>query len=215
MSSRTKKLAIALGTAGLAAGGFGAASLGANTASAASQVTTFPMVRSAAAEAGGAGCIPNAAATVKVTRSGIVEIMDVNVSGLPKNTDFDLFVIQVPNKPFGVSWYQGDLETDKNGNGHGRYRGRFSVETFAIAPDVAPAPSVHSSGSFPDATSNPAFAPIHTYHLGLWFNDPADAGKAGCPTTVTPFNGEHNAGIQALSTRQAPDDHGPLRDVVS
>lgn len=211
MSPRRTKLAIALGTAGIAVAGFGAA-LGSNTASAASQVATFPMVRSAGAEA--AGCIANAAATVKVTRSGIVEIMDVNVSGLPKNTDFDLFVLQVPNTPFGVSWYQGDLETDKNGNGHGRYRGRFSVETFAIAPNTAPAPSVHSSPT-PDATSNPAFGPIHTYHLGLWFNSPVDAGKAGCPTGVTPFNGEHNAGIQAMSTRQAPDDHGPLRDVVS
>ncbi len=211
MSARKSKLAIALGTAGIAVAGFGAA-LGSNTASAAPQITTFPMVRSQGAEA--AGCIANAAATVTVARSGIVEIMDVKVSGLPKNTDFDLFVTQVPNGPFGVSWYQGDLETDKNGNGSGRYRGRFSVETFAIAPNTAPAPSVHST-PIPDATSNPPFGPIHTYHLGLWFNSPADAGKAGCPTTVTPFNGEHNAGIQAMSTRQAPDDHGPLRDVVS
>ncbi len=215
MSARKSKLAIALGTAGIAVAGFGAA-LGSNTASAAPQVTAFPMVRSQAASQGAAaaGCIAHAAATVTVARSGIVEIMDVRVSGLPKNTDFDLFVTQVPNAPFGVSWYQGDLETDKNGNGHGRYRGRFSVETFAIAPNVAPAPSVHSTPT-PDATSNPAFGPIHTYHLGLWFNSPVDAGKAGCPTGVTPFNGEHNAGIQAMSTRQAPDDHGPLRDVVS
>jgi hypothetical protein len=54
---------------------------------------------------------------------------------------------------------------------------------------------------------------VHTYHLGLWFNSPADAAKAGCPSTVTPFNGEHNAGIQALSTRQFQDQHGPLRRI--
>jgi hypothetical protein len=27
---------------------------------------------------------------------------------------------------------------------------------------------------------------------------------------VTPFNGDHNAGIQALSTTQFPKDKGPL-----
>jgi hypothetical protein len=30
---------------------------------------------------------------------------------------------------------------------------------------------------------------------------------------VTPFNGEHNAGIQALSSRNFVDALGPLRDV--
>jgi hypothetical protein len=210
MSYRTK-IALAAGAAGLAAAGF---ALAATASSAAPQPKTvnFGMVRSAAAQ--GAGCLANAHASVKVTPNGITEIMDVDVSGMPANTDFDLFVIQVPNAPFGVSWYQGDLETDADGNGHGEYVGRFSVETFAVAPGTAAAPSVHSS-PIADATSNPAFGPIHTYHLGLWFNDPADAGKAGCPTAVTPFNGDHNAGVQALSTRNAPDDKGPLRHVVS
>jgi hypothetical protein len=36
----------------------------------------------------------------------------VHATGLPKRTDFDLFVIQVPNAPFGVGWYQGDLRTN-------------------------------------------------------------------------------------------------------
>jgi len=36
----------------------------------------------------------------------------------------------------------------------------------------------------------------------------------GCPDTVTPFNGEHRAGIKALSTRNFPDDRGPLREVA-
>jgi hypothetical protein len=69
-----------------------------------------------------------------------------------------------------------------------------------------------------DATTNPAFNPVQTYHLGLWFNSPADAFAAGCqasPTAMTPFNGEHNAGTQALSTRNFPNDHGPLRNVQS
>ena len=210
MSYRTKAV-LAAGAASLAVAGFGLAATASNAAPQPKTVNVG-MVRSAAAQ--GAGCLANAHANVKITPNGITEIMDVDASGLPANTDFDLFVIQVPNAPFGVSWYQGDLETDASGNGHGEYVGRFSVETFAVAPGTAPAPSVHSS-PIPDATSNPAFGPIHTYHLGLWFNSPTDAGKAGCPTAVTPFNGEHNAGVQALSTRNAPDDKGPLRHVVS
>ena len=60
-----------------------------------------------------------------------------------------------------------------------------------------------------------ATEPIYTYHLGLWFNSPQDAQKAGGPSTVTRFNGEHNAGIQVLNTQTAdfPDDFGPLRHV--
>jgi hypothetical protein len=56
---------------------------------------------------------------------------------------------------------------------------------------------------------------IHQYHLGLWFGSPNDAAAAHCPATITPFSGEHNAGIQVLNTRNFPDDHGPLRQVTS
>jgi hypothetical protein len=171
--------------------------------------TTFKMVVSAGAKT----CVPNASATVKITPSGPVEIMDVTVQGLPANTEFDFFVIQVPKAPFGVSWYQGDIVTDKQGRGHERFVGRFSVETFAVAPGSAPAPVVFS-GAFPDASLNPPFNPIQMYHLGLWFGSPNSAQAAGCPATVTPFNGEHNAGIQALNTSNFPDDHGPLRNVT-
>jgi hypothetical protein len=169
---------------------------------------TFPMVVNAAAKT----CLPNASATVRIQPAGAVEIMDVAVQGLPPKTDFDFFVLQVPKAPFGVAWYQGDIETDKNGRGHGHFVGRFSIETFAVATGPAPAPVVFN-GPFPDASLNPPFNPIQMYHLGLWFNSPADAQAAGCPATVTPFNGEHNAGIQVLNTSNAPDDFGPLRKV--
>jgi hypothetical protein len=92
--------------------------------------------------------------------------------------------------------------------------GRFSIETFIVAPGSAPAPVVHDTPPFPDASSNTATAPVHTFHLGLWFNSSVDAAAAGCPGAPTPFNGDHNAGAQALSTRNFPDDHGPLRDLT-
>jgi len=167
---------------------------------------TFNMQVSAGAKT----CLPNASARVKIIPGGAVDIMEVTVQGLPPKTEFDFFVLQVPKAPFGVAWYQGDLQTDRNGRGSQRYIGRFNIETFAVAPGSAPAPSVFN-GPFPNATVNPSFNPIQMYHLGMWFNSPHDAAAAGCSATVTPFNGEHNAGIQVLNTSNFPDDNGPLR----
>ena len=171
----------------------------------------FDMRRSAAAIAG--NCLPNAHGDVTVVSLGPVEQMDVDVEGLPPNTEFDFFVIQIPNAPFGLAWYQGDIETGPLGRGHRRFVGRFNVETFIVAqpPEGQQAPNVHRQPPFPDATANPATEPIHTFHLGLWFGSPQDAFAAGCPATVTRFNGEHNAGIQVLSTRQFANPDGPLR----
>jgi hypothetical protein len=157
-------------------------------------------------------CLPDARAEVHIKSAGPVEVMTVDATGLPPQTNFDFFVLQVPKSPFGVAWYQGDLETNHDGEAHGRFVGRFSIETFAVAPGQAQAP-VLFDGPFPDASINPAFNPIQMYHLGVWFNSPADAQKAGCAATVTPFNGEHNAGIQVLNTAQFPDDQGPLRQI--
>lgn len=170
---------------------------------------TFKMVVSAGAKA----CLPNASATVTIIPEGAVDVMEVTVSGLTPNTDFDFFVIQVPKSPFGIAWYQGDIETDGTGRGHQRFVGRFSIETFSVATGSASAPVVFNNGAFPDASLNPPFNPIQMYHLGLWFNSPNDAQNHGCPATVTPFNGEHNAGIQVLNTSNFLDDNGPLRNV--
>jgi hypothetical protein len=57
--------------------------------------------------------------------------MKVRVKGLPPNTEFDFFVIQVPNTPFGLSWYQGDIET--NDNGRGRKRRGTVADADALA----------------------------------------------------------------------------------
>ena len=173
----------------------------------------FNMVVSAGARA----CLPHATARVTIRSLGPVERMRVEVSGLRPNTDYDFFVIQVPKAPFGLSWYQGDIETDDHGRGSGEFIGRFNIETFIVAPGVAPAPVVHHQPPFPDASSNPATAPVHTFHLGLWFNSPDDALQAGCTDrmrVVTPFNGDHTAGIQVLNTSNFPDLAGPLRQLM-
>ena len=158
-------------------------------------------------------CLPDAKAKVEITSDGTAEDMFIVASGLPPNTGFDFFVIQVPTAPFGLAWYQGDVQSDADGDAVQHFRGRFSIETFIVAPGVALAPRVFNDQPFPDAAQNPATNPVQTYHLGIWFNSPADAQAAGCPNTMTPFNGKHNAGIQVLNTSTYRDDHGPLRDL--
>lgn len=168
---------------------------------------TFAMVPTGGVEA----CIKAAKGRVTITHSPLlVENMHVEVTGLPKNTDFDLFVIQVPNSPFGLAWYMGDMLTDNNGEAVGDFVGRFQIGTFIVALGVAPAPKVLPD----DATSNPATAPVQLYHLGLWFDSPTDAQKAGCSSNLTPFNSTHNAGVQILNTSNFPNLSGPLRHVT-
>ena len=54
---------------------------------------------------------------------------------------------------------------------------------------------MHEGPPFPDAATNPQFAPVHQFHLGLWFDSANAARAAGCTgeeLVRTPFNGEHN-----------------------
>jgi hypothetical protein len=194
----------ALGLTGLAAGAEGADDLPLAAVVPPGSIT-FEMVPSI----GAASCLaPNAHAHVTVSNVVVGQNLHVEVENLPANIPIALFIIQVPNTPFGLSWYQGDMETDAQGRAEGDFVGIFSVETFTLAPGVAPAPVV-----FPDnAAANPATPPIQMYHVGLWFGDPNDNARLGCPG-VTPFDGDHEAGIQALNTSNFANARGPLRDL--
>lgn len=146
-------------------------------------------------------CLPHAAGHATITRGSLNDVMTVSVSGMPANTGFDLFVIQEPAAPFGVSWYQTDIQAGSTGTGSATVRGVFNIETFSLSPG-----------------GTATFAPTHQYHLGLWFNDPTVPFTLGCEpgaTTpiVTPFNGEQHAGIQVLNTAEFPVNAGPLSHV--
>lgn len=184
----------AIGVAGLSAG---------PAVAQVSDSVTFRMVPSA----GAASCLSSdAGAKVRLTNVKIGQKLHVQVANLPANIPIAIFIIQVPNTPFGLSWYQGDLETNARGRAVGDVVGIFNQETFTLAPGVAPAPVV-----FPDnAAANPATPPIQMYHVGIWFGDPADGDELGCPG-VTPFDGDHEAGIQILNTSNFEDANGPLR----
>ncbi|HET8826229.1 MAG TPA: hypothetical protein VFM77_13920 [Terriglobales bacterium] len=157
--------------------------------------------------AGAAACLKTTAAgRVTLNDLGLVQNLHVETTNLPPNTEFTVFLLQVPHSPFGLSWYQGDIRTNADGRAVGDFTGIFSKETFIIAPNVAPAPQVFRD----DAASNPATPPVQIYHMGIWFADPNAAAAAGCPGTVTPFDGDHQAGIQVLNTTNFPDATGPL-----
>ena len=77
----------------------------------------------------------------KIESVGPVEIMDVKVEGLPPNTDFDFFVIQIPHAPFGLAWYQGDIETNRYGSAMERSSGASVSRLSSLRPPALPAPA--------------------------------------------------------------------------
>jgi hypothetical protein len=78
-------------------------------------------------------CLPHAGGRVTIIPGSQNDTMEVSIFGMPANADFDLFVIQQPNKPFGVSWYQTDVNADRHGFGHA---------TVRADPSVPPGPMV-------------------------------------------------------------------------
>jgi hypothetical protein len=201
---RRTKTWTAVGLGAMAAAGALAVSVGLPSASAASAAGhshshsfSFKLVPSP----GIAACLPHAGGSVTITPGRLNDTMKVSVHGLPAKSEFDLFVIQQPLKPFGVSWYQTDVDANSSGSGTATVRGVFDSETFSVSPG-----------------GTVTFAPTHQFHLGLWFNNPNTPFKRGCEPgatapTVTPFNGKQHAGIQVLNTSQFPVNAGPLSRV--
>ena len=170
---------------------------------------SFPLSLSA-----GLQCLPEAFGNVTLNSLGIVEEMHIQVNNMPANTDFDVFVIQQPNAPFGLAWYEGDLLTDAGGSGVTDLIGRFSFGSFIVAPGSTAAPVTQTAGPFPDASTNLGKeGPVQLYHVGIWFDSAQEAQKLGCTSSlvVTPFNSGHQAGIQVLnSANPAFKAIGPL-----
>jgi hypothetical protein len=158
---------------------------------------TFKLVPSP----GIAKCLPKASGQAWITPGSLNDVMKVALYGMPANAQFDLFVIQLPDKPFGVSWYQSDINVGSNGSGSATVQGIFDKETF----------SVSTGGTV-------TFQPTHQFHLGVWFNDPRLPFRLGCEPgvtapIVTPFNGEQHAGIQVVNTGNFPNNAGPLSHI--
>jgi hypothetical protein len=144
---------------------------------------------------------PDPHVKVTVRRGDLNDRATIHLTGFKPNLGFDLFTIQhspqtatgAPdaNPSVGLAWYQTDLQVDRHGNGEARIRTVLLDQIFGIDKDVA-------------------LAPTNTFHLGFWFNNPADATNCNF-TGSTPFNGEHHAGPLAFVTRPNPVTNlGPL-----
>ena len=144
------------------------------------------------------------AATVTVTRGELHDTLTLKATNLKPNLGFDLFTIENTNLladgdadpnfvNFGLAWYQTDVQANKYGDANVTINTILLDQIFGFDP-----------------ASN--LAPTHTFHVGFWFNKPADAEACGFDVnTPTPFNGEQNAGPNAMiSLPNAKTNLGPL-----
>jgi hypothetical protein len=140
-------------------------------------------------------------ATVTVVEGNLNDTLTLKLKNVKPNLGFDLFTIQRTNllasgaldpdfTSFGLAWYQSDVQADKNGNGMVKIQTILVDQIFGFDPDVS-------------------LSPTNTFHLGFWFNNPADATACGF-TGTTPFNGEHNAGPNAMISVPTASGLGPL-----
>jgi hypothetical protein len=147
---------------------------------------------------------PTPSATVTVKRGHLHDTLTLTASNLKPKLGFDLFTIQNTNllangqpdpnfQNFGLAWYQTDLQANSHGEA------QVTINTILLDQIFG----------FDPAASLP---PTHTFHVGFWFTNPQDAAACGFdPSKPTPFNGEQNAGPNAMiSLPNENTDLGPL-----
>ncbi len=147
---------------------------------------------------------PHRQPTVEVTvdRGKDNDTATLRLRNFKPDLQFDLFTVQNSNQNadgspvagftnFGLAWYQSDIHVGHNGSASVKVKTILLDQIFGFDPAVK-------------------LDPTNTFHLGFWFNDPADAAACGF-TGTTPFNGEHQAGPLAFITRpDARTTLGPL-----
>jgi hypothetical protein len=145
----------------------------------------FHLVPSSAALA---KCMPHARVniTVKLRTDKIgKDIFIVDASGLPANTSFTTFLLEVPGAPFGAAEYIGDVDSNKYGRAHAEFE---LIVQEAFASTLVDGKRVR----------------VDLNHVGMWFADPAaDDFCLGKNSPVTPFDGDGEAGVQAFNSSNA------------
>jgi hypothetical protein len=157
----------------------------------------------AACLSNGAGA-PTPKATVTVVRGKLNDTLFLRLSNVRPNLAFDLFTVEkstlhadgtpnpaVPN--VGMAWYQSDIQADSKGNAEAQIKTILLDQIFGVDQSTL-------------------LPPTNTFHVGFWFNNPADAAACGFNVAApTPFNGEHQAGPLAMISLPNKDTNlGPL-----
>ncbi|HXR36628.1 MAG TPA: hypothetical protein VN754_11790, partial [Candidatus Binataceae bacterium] len=123
-------------------------------------------------------CLQSAAtvtpsATVVIKQNEANDDLTIVALGIKPNLAFDLFTVQNSNllasgsvnpafKNFGLAWYQTDLQADAFGRIGATIRSILINQIFGF-----------------DAGTTPPLPPTNTFHVGFWFNNPADANVPG------------------------------------
>ncbi len=137
-----------------------------------------------------ARCMPHARVrvTLKSTTDQVgFDRFKVRARGLPRNTDFTVFLLQTAGAPFGAAEYIGDITSNKRGNASNEFR---------LIVDEA----------FSSTIVNGQRVRVDLNRVGMWFADPADDDFCrATPGTnmVTPFDGDNEAGVQAFNSANA------------
>ncbi len=130
-------------------------------------------------------CLPNATARVtffpKEEIRG-VDTLDLKAEGLAANTTFAVFLTELPVAPFGAVEYIGEFTTNTEGRG--------SMRVDAIIEEAF-------------AFNNVTGVRKDLNHVVIWFADP-NADEFCVPGSApTPFEGNGQAGIAVLSSRNS------------
>src|SRR5262245_45157502 len=133
-----------------------------------------------------AACMPNAHVTVTVRLATDVrgfDVFHVEGDGLPPNTTFTVFLLEMARAPFGAAEYIGDFTSDDQGQADNTFR-LIVAEAFS---------STLVGGQRTRVELN---------QVGAWFADPAGDDFCFGPGggAVTPFDGDNEAGVQAFNS---------------
>ena len=127
--------------------------------------------------------LPNAAASVAVFPSEDVrgvDILDLHAEGLRPYTTFAGLLTEMPVAPFGAVQYIGDFTTNAAGRG--------SVRVEAIIDEAF-------------AFNNITGVCTELNHMVFWFADPNDDEDCVPGSPPTPFDGDDEAGVAAMSSK--------------
>jgi hypothetical protein len=136
-----------------------------------------------------ANCLPDASARVVVLPAEEflgVDVLNLKAQGLPPDTEFTVFLTELPGPPFGAVEYIGDFTTNAAGKG--------SLRVNAIIDEAFASTLVGGTRVRKELN-----------HVVIWFADPADDdfcfGAGG--GVKTPFDADGEAGVTVLSSANA------------
>jgi hypothetical protein len=135
-----------------------------------------------------AACLPKARVTVEVRQTTDAigfDLFHIEARGLAPNTAYTVFLLEQATSPFGAAEYIGDFTTRANGNGFNTFR-------------------LIVSEAFSSTLVNGTRVRVDLNRVGVWFADPKDDDFCLGPNSpVTPFDGDNEAGVQVLNSRNA------------